>query len=177
MIMLVPADWICASIDDCAPVPSATIVITAATPMIMPSMVSAVRILLRLSALNAIAKNHQERHGVLCYLDLGLDRSAASVGELVRAAVAPAASTARSRDHQAVAERHDARAVLGDVRFVRDQHHRDAALAGSGAGRCPSLRCWSCVSRLPVGSSASRIDGLLISARAIATRCCWPPDS
>ena len=33
------------------------------------------------------------------------------------------------------------------------------------------------VSRLPVGSSASRIDGLLTSARAIATRCCWPPDS
>jgi len=32
-------------------------------------------------------------------------------------------------------------------------------------------------SRLPVGSSASRIDGLLTSARAIATRCRWPPDS
>ena len=28
------------------------------------------------------------------------------------------------------------------------------------------------VSRFPVGSSASRIDGVLISARAIATRCC-----
>ncbi len=56
MIMLVPADWICASMDVCAPVPSATIVITAATPMIMPSMVSAVRILLRPSALNAMRK-------------------------------------------------------------------------------------------------------------------------
>ena len=33
------------------------------------------------------------------------------------------------------------------------------------------------VSRLPVGSSARMIDGSLISARAIATRCCWPPDS
>src|SRR6187401_2909633 len=53
MIMLVPAAWIYVSIDDCAPVPSATIVITADTPMIMPSMVSAVRILLRASALNA----------------------------------------------------------------------------------------------------------------------------
>ena len=31
-------------------------------------------------------------------------------------------------------------------------------------------------SRLPVGSSASRTRGRLISARAIATRCCWPPD-
>ena len=54
MIMLVPAAWICVSIDDCAPVPSATIVITAETPMIMPSMVRAVRILLRASALNAM---------------------------------------------------------------------------------------------------------------------------
>ena len=32
-------------------------------------------------------------------------------------------------------------------------------------------------SRLPVGSSASRIAGWVTSARAIATRCCSPPDS
>ena len=32
-------------------------------------------------------------------------------------------------------------------------------------------------SRLPVGSSASSTRGSLTSARAIATRCCWPPDS
>ncbi len=32
-------------------------------------------------------------------------------------------------------------------------------------------------SRLPVGSSASRIDGSITSARAIATRWRWPPDS
>ena len=33
------------------------------------------------------------------------------------------------------------------------------------------------VSRLPVGSSHSRIGGSLTSARAMATRCCWPPES
>ena len=33
------------------------------------------------------------------------------------------------------------------------------------------------LSRLPVGSSASRMLGLLTSARAIATRWRWPPDS
>jgi hypothetical protein len=33
------------------------------------------------------------------------------------------------------------------------------------------------LSRLPVGSSASSTLGRLTSARAIATRCCWPPDS
>ena len=32
-------------------------------------------------------------------------------------------------------------------------------------------------SRLPVGSSAMRIIGRLTNARAIATRCCSPPDS
>ena len=33
------------------------------------------------------------------------------------------------------------------------------------------------VSRLPVGSSARSREGWLESARAIATRCCWPPES
>ena len=32
-------------------------------------------------------------------------------------------------------------------------------------------------SRFPVGSSASKTIGSLIKARAIATRCCWPPES
>src|SRR5699024_1838800 len=32
-------------------------------------------------------------------------------------------------------------------------------------------------SRLPVGSSANRIGGLFTIARAIATRCCSPPES
>ena len=32
------------------------------------------------------------------------------------------------------------------------------------------------VSRLPVGSSARIKAGFIASARAIATRCCWPPD-
>ena len=32
-------------------------------------------------------------------------------------------------------------------------------------------------SRLPVGSSASRMAGLFTIARAIATRCCSPPES
>ena len=31
-------------------------------------------------------------------------------------------------------------------------------------------------SRLPVGSSARINDGLLTNARAMATRCCWPPE-
>src|SRR6266567_417471 len=37
--------------------------------------------------------------------------------------------------------------------------------------------CAVCESRLPVGSSATRTGGSLASARAIATRCCSPPES
>ena len=51
--MFEPALWIWFSIDVRAPVPIATMTITAATPMIMPSAVSAVRIALRRSALTA----------------------------------------------------------------------------------------------------------------------------
>ena len=54
LIRLVPAALTCSSIVACAPLPSATIVMTAPTPMIMPSIVSIVRILLRLSAFSAI---------------------------------------------------------------------------------------------------------------------------
>jgi hypothetical protein len=32
-------------------------------------------------------------------------------------------------------------------------------------------------SRFPVGSSQSMIRGALTNARAIETRCCWPPES
>jgi hypothetical protein len=62
MIMLVPADWICASIELCAPAPSATIVMTALTPMIMPSIVKAVRILFRAKSFERDSKDHQNRH-------------------------------------------------------------------------------------------------------------------
>jgi hypothetical protein len=51
---LEPALLIWFSIEVRAPVPIATITITAATPMIMPSAVSAVRIALRRSAFTAM---------------------------------------------------------------------------------------------------------------------------
>ena len=40
----------------------------------------------------------------------------------------------------------------------------------------PSTSALVLLSRLPVGSSASTIAGLVIKARAIATRCCCPPE-
>jgi hypothetical protein len=56
VIMLVPAALTCASMVLWAPLPSATIVMTAPTPMIIPSIVSIVRILFRESAFNAITR-------------------------------------------------------------------------------------------------------------------------
>ena len=50
------------------------------------------------------------------------------------------------------------------------------ARAPSGAGS-PSTSAEASLSRLPVGSSAKTMAGLVTSARAIATRCCWPPES
>src|SRR5690606_24243847 len=50
---------------------------------------------------------------------------------------------------------------------------RSDALAKSRSTICRPV-AWS---RLPVGSSATRIAGSGASARAIATRCCSPPDS
>ena len=41
----------------------------------------------------------------------------------------------------------------------------------------PSTSSEDLESRLPVGSSANTTAGRWISARATATRCCWPPDS
>ena len=45
------------------------------------------------------------------------------------------------------------------------------------SSRRPSTSAVDCESRLPVGSSARIIAGSVTSARAIATRCCWPPES
>ena len=46
---------------------------------------------------------------------------------------------------------------------------------GSRSARSPSTSRPLRESRLPVGSSAKTRSGAVASARAIATRCCWPP--
>jgi len=54
MIMFEPRLWICSATRACAPEPTATMVITAPTPMTMPSMVSALRSLFTRRARTAI---------------------------------------------------------------------------------------------------------------------------
>ena len=62
----------------------------------------------------------------------------------------------------------------GRLGLVRDDHDR---AAGAAPRSSSSTAAPLSASRLPVGSSASTSSGSLTSARAIANRCCSPPDS
>ena len=60
--------------------------------------------------------------------------------------------------------------VIGVSRIVRDYADRTPAACNSANS---AITCSPFLeSKLPVGSSANRIDGLPTSARATATRCC-----
>src|SRR6185295_17387960 len=75
-------------------------------------------------------------------------------------------------DDAPVAEDDDAVGDRRGMRVVRDHHDRLVELVDRLAQQAEDLE-----SRLPVGSSANTTAGRWISARATATRCCWPPDS
>src|SRR5262245_2397438 len=95
---------------------------TADTPMIMPSIVSAVRILFLPSALSAtrsvIRMDMSHRSGFFLFWN--------EILEFVRG-VQPIRHGLVDHD-VAIAEGDDAGAVVGDVHFMRDEQHRDAAL-------------------------------------------------
>ena len=123
-MMLVPALLIWLSIDARAPLPIATMTITAATPMIRPSAVSAVRIALRRSARTAIQSVFhidmassflRPSDDQRVFVGARLERLALVVG------AAPGDHGAIPAD-PAVAEGDDAARVLGDVGLVRDEH-------------------------------------------------------
>ena len=79
-------------------------------------------------------------------------------------------------DDAAVLELDDAGHRLGERAVVGDEDDGVAVFGGESPSR--SMISWPVVeSRFPVGSSASRIGGVVASARAIATRCCSPPES
>ena len=85
-----------------APTPIATVTMTAATPITMPSIVSSERTLLRISA--------------------------ASASEALREPSCCSPFVDRIVGDETVAERDDSARVRGDVGLVRDEHDRDAAL-------------------------------------------------
>jgi hypothetical protein len=65
--------------------------------------------------------------------------------------------------------------LFDQVRIVRGDDHRDADFLEALETFITSTA--SAGSRLPVGSSAISSCGLLITARAMPTRCCSPTDS
>ncbi len=74
-----------------------------------------------------------------------------------------------------VAHRQDPVSSGGDARVVSHDHHGCPASCSRSSSRSTSRVAVE--SRLPVGSSASTTRGSLLSARAMATRWRWPPDS
>ena len=63
------------------------------------------------------------------------------------------------------------------VQIVDDDEDRDAALASQTSPSSSTISCWLRTSRFASGSSSSSSSGSPTSACAMATRCCWPPDS
>ena len=84
-------------------------------------------------------------------------------------ALSPARSRDRSRSKPADPSARDFHIVGGDEHGDRRGAHQLVERAKT----CSAV----CTSRLPVGSSARRMRGALATARAMATRCCSPPDS
>ena len=68
-------------------------------------------------------------------------------------------------------------AIEAERGVVRDHHRRLAASSCTAWRRSSRISPPVFESRLPVGSSANTTVGFDTSARAIATRCCWPPES
>ncbi len=77
---------------------------------------------------------------------------------------------------QAGAQPHRAVAQAGEAGIVGDQHQGGAAVALEGEEQVDDLGAGRLV-EVAVGSSATRIAGSGATARAMATRCCSPPES
>ena len=71
----------------------------------------------------------------------------------------------------------DAVGDRGGVRVVGDHDRRLAVARRPSRAAASRISPLVVESRLPVGSSANMTVGCETSARAIATRCCWPPES
>src|SRR5262245_63875329 len=119
-IRLVPRPLICSSTRACAPAPTASMVITAGTPLMMPSMVSVLRSLFTRRARRAMRMLATSVIEFPCSRGLlvELPQHRLRVGGLVHTLVV----------HDVpVAETDDARSKCGDIVLVRDQHHRHTA--------------------------------------------------
>ena len=81
------------------------------------------------------------------------------------------------RNDLAVGQRDAAVHARGELEVVGGDQRREARLPAPARPAPRTHRTRSSGSRLPVGSSASSSRGALATARAMATRCCSPPES
>src|SRR5262245_50094767 len=127
-IMLDPRLWICSDTRAWAPAPTATMVITAPTPMTMPSMVRALRSLLTRSARIAM---RVVAHSVMASPPRSSPRASWRLFLVLLVVVRQAGEQLAGVDqiglrlvlrHEPVAEAQDSPGVSGHVGLVRDDH-------------------------------------------------------
>ena len=94
-----------------------------------------------------------------------------------RQAAVKLSDTSSERDDQAVAERHPPVHAARRVEIVGGDQGRELRMRGRSRRASSKTRSAVSGSRLPVGSSARSRRGALATARAMATRCCSPPES
>ena len=146
--MLAMVFWMTAE----APLPISIMAMTAATPMMMPSVVRPARMGLRRRARRAV------------FMVRRVFMSRTSLGGGAPSTISPSLMWMMRRACEATS---------------------GSCVTSSTVMPSSAFSCWNIwrtsrlvwESRLPVGSSARRRAGWLISDRAMATRCCWPPDS
>ena len=147
-----------------APLPTASIAMTEATPMTMPSSVSAVR------------KTFEERARAAAFAASSQPRTGAAGRSVLRRQGAPAVGCGPG-------SRTTWPSRISITRW---------ACAATSAEWVITMTVWPCrarssssartsaplvLSSAPVGSSARTIWPPFMSARAMETRCCWPPES
>ena len=168
-IRFAPRLSICASTAACAPAPMAIDVITAPTPMMMPSIVRIDRVTLRRSACQAI------RIRPIRFMrapPASLPRRAPRVRTAGGMTSADGRSSMMRPSLNVTTRSVHAATVMSWVTTTTVMPW--SRLSPRNSAMMSALLA---LSRLPVGSSAMSSGARFASARPIATRCCWPPDS
>ncbi|MCY1273366.1 hypothetical protein D9M70_219750 [compost metagenome] len=152
------------------PSPTASITTTEATPMTMPSRVSAVRKrLIHMTRQAACMASRMSASSEAPPLSPRARRSAMVSGAVVVPALPLSLRISPSR----ISMTRRARAATSRSWVMRMMVWPRSASSSSRAMTSAPLR----LSRAPVGSSARMIWPPFIRARAMDTRCCWPPES
>ncbi|MND18366.1 hypothetical protein D3C87_1155740 [compost metagenome] len=169
--VLVPRLEIFCSTRCCDPCPSATTLMTEAMPMMMPSMVRKVRSLCARIDRSAMRNASRSEETTPARPE---DPPETAAG-LTSACATGVASALRSEmmAPSLISMIRPARLAI-DMSWVTMMTVRPSACSSSRIRRTSSPLA---LSSAPVGSSARMTSASFIKARAMETRCCWPPES